>query len=79
MSFKPGEIAAMLTDYEHDQHTGMDIPTLSQLIYEYGDGYPYLVSGIYKLIDEDFDREWTGGQKAVRYIMNQQQNTLLMT
>jgi hypothetical protein len=78
MSFSPGEIAAMLNEYEADHRTGMDIPALSALIHEYTDGYPYLVSDICKLIDEDFDKDWTaeGIQRAVRYIVNQQQNTL---
>jgi hypothetical protein len=78
MSFNPGEIASMLNEYEQDHRTGMDIPALSALIHEYTDGYPYLVSDICKLIDEDFDGDWTaeGVQRAVRYIIYQQKSTL---
>ena len=52
MSFSPDDIAGMLTDYENDHHTGMDIPKISQLIYDYTSGYPVLVSSICKIIDE---------------------------
>lgn len=46
MSFSPDDIAEMLTDYENDHHTGMDITRISQLIYDYTSGYPVLVSSI---------------------------------
>ncbi|GHU08690.1 hypothetical protein FACS1894151_05050 [Spirochaetia bacterium] len=74
MSFHPEDIAGMLADYENDYHTGMDIKALSELIYEYTGGYPYLVSDICqiidekmigeklideKLIDEKLDKNWT--------------------
>lgn len=53
MSFSAEEIAGMLEDYERDHHTGMDITEMSELIYTYTSGYPYLVSGLCKIIDED--------------------------
>lgn len=52
MSFSPKDIAGMLTEYENDYHTGMDVDMLSQLIYDYTSGYPFLVSRTCKLIDE---------------------------
>lgn len=52
MSFSPDDIAGMLTDYENDHHTGMNINEISQLIYDYTSGYPVLVSSICKMIDE---------------------------
>ena len=58
MTFHPEEIAQMLGDYEKDVHTGMDIKTISEEIYKYTTGYPFLVSYICKMIDEQFDREW---------------------
>lgn len=45
----------MLTDYKRDCHTGMDIKTVSGLIYDYTSGYPYLVSRICKRMDERAD------------------------
>lgn len=44
-------IAGMLQDYENDHHTGMDIKEISQLIYEYTSGYPFLVSKLCKIMD----------------------------
>jgi hypothetical protein len=78
MSFNPDEIASMLREYEGDHHTGMDIPAISGEIYEYSSGYPFLVSRICKLIDENCDRDWTaeGVRKAVRYLIVQEKNTL---
>ena len=78
MTFHPDEIAQMLTDYEQDAHTGMDINAISQEIYKYTTGYPVLVSMICKLIDEDYDRDWTadGVLKAVKYIVTSN-NTLM--
>lgn len=52
MSFSVNDIAGMLKDYENDAHTGMDIPFMSQTLYEYTSGYPYLVSALCKLMDE---------------------------
>ena len=57
MSFSSDDIAEMLTDYENDHHTGMDIASVSQLIYDYTSGYPVLVSSICKLMDEQ-NKNW---------------------
>lgn len=79
MTFHPEEIAQMLTDYENDAHTGMDIQTISEEIYKYTSGYPFLVSYICKLIDERFDQEWTleSVQKAVKVIAKGENVTLI--
>lgn len=52
MSFSPDDIAGMLTDYENEHHTGMDISKTSQLIYDYTSGYPVLVAEFCKSMDE---------------------------
>ena len=44
MSFSPDDIAGMLSEYEADYHTGMNIKAISNLIYDYTSGYPVLVS-----------------------------------
>ena len=59
MTFHPEEIAQMLGDYENDVHTGMDIQSISEEIYKYTNGYPFLVSYICKIIDEQFEKNWT--------------------
>ncbi|MDE7203378.1 MAG: AAA-like domain-containing protein [Lachnospiraceae bacterium] len=53
MSFSVEEIAKMLRQYEADHKTGMDMQEISQLIYDYSSGYPYLVSALCKCIDEE--------------------------
>ena len=68
MTFHPEEIAQMLDDYEQDVHTGMDIKTVSEEIYKYTFGYPFLVSKLCKAIDEELDKDWTveGVQTATK-------------
>ena len=79
MTFHPEEIAQMLSDYENDVHTGMDIKAISEEIYKYTNGYPFLVSAICKLMDERLDKEWTadGVQQAVKIIAKGENVTLL--
>ena len=71
MTFHPEEIAQMLGDYENDVHTGMNMKAISEEIYKYTTGYPFLVSYICKAIDEQFDKEWTseGVVKAVKVLV----------
>ena len=68
MTFHPDDIAQMLTDYEEDEHTGMDIRDVSEEIYKYTTGYPFLVSKLCKVIDEQLDKDWTiaGVQTATK-------------
>lgn len=86
MSFSVDEIKGMIDEYEHDYHTGMNLDEISNLIYEYTSGYPFLVSRICKLIDErvvsseEFPTRsdaWTknGFLKAIRILLIEE-NTL---
>ena len=79
MTFHPEEIAQMLSDYEADTHTGMDIKAISEEIYKYTTGYPFLVSYICKLIDERLDRSWNidSVQQAVKIIAKGENVTLI--
>lgn len=52
MNFSVQDIAGMLTEYEEDHQTGMNIDEMSKLLYDYTSGYPYLVSRLCKFIDE---------------------------
>ncbi len=86
MNFMPDEIAAMLQEYEADHHTGMDISVISRLIYDYTSGYPYLVSRICQLADEDLSGTerfpqksdvWTpAGIMAAEALLRKSSNTL---
>jgi len=60
MSFNPREIGTMLIDYEADAKTGMNIKEMSEKIYMYTNGYPFLVSKLCKVIDEKLNRDFTG-------------------
>lgn len=51
MSFSPAQIREMLESYENDHKTGMDIEDMAQEIYAYTSGYPYLVSRLCQLLD----------------------------
>ena len=91
MSFSQKEIAGMLEEYEADWQTSMDTGKMAGLIYEYTSGYPFLVSRLCKLMDEEVGgaqstgmpedsaktRAWTedGFHKAVRMILSEK-NTL---
>ena len=80
MSFSADEIAEMLRDYEDDHHTGMNVGTTAQMICDYTSGYPFLVSDLCRIIDEevagspgfeDGSKAWTkeGLQEAVRVLL----------
>lgn len=86
MSFSQKEIAGMLMEYEKDYQTGMDVTQLSQLLYDYTSGYPFLISKLCKLIDEvviqkdafhSKERAWTkdGLCEAVKMLLTEK-NTL---
>ena len=73
MSFNKEEIATMLVEYEVDYKTGMDIGEISQEIYDYTSGYPFLVSKICKVIDERIEKDFSknGVQEAVKIILSE--------
>lgn len=82
MSFSKADIAGMLCEYEYDNHTGMDIEMMSGLLYDYTSGYPFLVSRICKLLDEEVgirdsiytkQTTWTlnGFNEAVRMLLSE--------
>ena len=66
----------MLKGYEADHRTGMDLRRISQELYRYTGGYPYLVSCLCKKMDENAG-EWTthGVRVAVRDLLKEK-NTL---
>lgn len=86
MNFSVQDIAGMLGEYEKDNHTGMNIQELAALLYDYTSGYPFLVSRLCKLMDEqladsqDFPDKrsaWTGnGLQAALNILLSEKNML---
>ena len=86
LSFRMDDIAGMLKDYENYYYTGMNIPEIAALLYDYTAGYPFLVSKLCKLLDEQISgrpqfptkREaWTkkGFLEAVKILLSEP-NTL---
>lgn len=83
MSLSESGIQGMLDDYESDHHTGMDTKSIAKSIYDYTSGYPYLVSRICQLIDENISlklglkESWSsfGIDEAVKLILSES-NTL---
>lgn len=69
MSFSADEIAEMLKDYEQDHATGMDIAEMARLVYEHTSGYPFLVSKLCKLMDEEVagSESYSGVKEAWTY------------
>ena len=57
MSFSVSEIASMLQEYEVDRSVKIDTVRMSELLYEYTAGYPYLVSAICKELDEEISKK----------------------
>lgn len=52
MDLEADGIAGMLAEYEADHHTGMDVGRMAELLYEDTSGYPFLVSRLCQLLDE---------------------------
>ena len=77
MSFSASEIETMLIDYEKDNNTGMNIKEMSEKLYEYTSGYPYLVSKLCYIMDEKLEQNFSenGLEEAIKIILNEN-NTL---
>lgn len=81
MSFSPKEISTMVLEYSKDNNLTMDIKAISKELYFFTSGYPYLVSRLCQIIDENINNDnkktWTVDdiKKAVK-IMNEEVNTL---
>ena len=50
-------IAGMLEDYENDHHTGMDVAAMAKRLSDYTGGYPFLVSRLCQIMDEELPRQ----------------------
>ncbi|MBW6411655.1 GxxExxY protein [Clostridium weizhouense] len=81
MSFNEYEIGTMLSEYSKENKLNFDIEDLSTEIYKFTSGYPFLVSRICQIIDEDIlinrDSVWnkTHIQKAIKILL-EENNTL---
>jgi len=82
MSFNQAEISTMLNSYIAETGRAMDVPAISKRIYFWSNGYPFLVSKLCKIIDEEFlplrdDKNWsvTDIDSAVKQLLTES-NTL---
>ncbi|MDY4077625.1 MAG: AAA family ATPase [Clostridium sp.] len=73
---KPG-IKNMLQEYKKDKDIELDLDKVVDFIYFYTSGYPFLVSRICQIIDEDLKASWNEENmiKAVKLLLNEE-NTL---
>ncbi|MDR5587405.1 MULTISPECIES: GxxExxY protein [Clostridium] len=81
MSFNEYEIGTMLSEYSDENKLNFHIENLSKEIYKFTSGYPFLVSRICQIIDENIlinrDTTWNKIhiQKAIKILL-QENNTL---
>ena len=86
MSLSASGTRGMLDEYEADHHTGMDTAEIAKEIREYTNGYPYLVSRICQLLDEQVSYRlgvsdtWTktGLDEAIKLLLAEN-NTLFQS
>lgn len=81
MSFSPQEITTMLEAYAKDNNLIMDIQAISEELYFFTEGYPYLVSRLCQIIDERIlegdKKPWSIKQvKQAVKLINEEVNTL---
>lgn len=77
MTFNPLEIETMLKDYTKEENIKMDTVDISEKIYFYTSGYPFLVSKLSQIMDRNFKNSWdlNNIDKAVKILLNER-NTL---
>lgn len=81
MSLNPSEIKPMLEDYVQERGVKMDTEWFANRLFFFTSGYPYLVSKLCKIIDEDIlpqktVKEWTEEDlnKAFNLILREEHN-----
>jgi hypothetical protein len=81
MNLSPNEIKPMLDDYAQEQGVTMDSKAISELLFYYTSGYPYLTSHLCKIVAEEIlptktVKEWTEADiyKAFQLLIRRQNN-----
>ena len=77
MSLSKAGIKGMLEDYKKDRDIELDTEEVSKFIYFYTNGYPFLVSRMCQIVDEELGASWTKEDmlKSVKHLLNEK-NTL---
>jgi hypothetical protein len=75
MNLQVSEIKPMLTEYAQDKGVQMDTQIIAECLFYYTSGYPFLVSKLCKMLDEEIieNGEWTENdvQYAVKELVKQ--------
>ena len=78
MNFNPAEIKPMLDEYAADNAVTMDTQHIAERLFYYTSGYPFLVSKLCKMLDEEVlpqktERSWTEAdlEKAVKILVGE--------
>ena len=77
MSLSKEGIEGMLKEYKNDKNLNFDTSKIAEFIYFYTSGYPFLVSRICQIIDENLGASWTEENmiRAVKLLLDEN-NTL---
>ena len=77
MSLSEEGIEGMLKEYKNDKNLNFDTSKIAEFIYFYTSGYPFLVSRICQIIDENLGASWTEENmiRAVKLLLDEN-NTL---
>ena len=77
MSLSEVGIKGMLKEYKNDRNIALNTKKVAKFIYFYTSGYPFLVSRICQIIDEDLDAKWNEETmlKSVKLLLKEK-NTL---
>lgn len=79
MSFSVSDILGMLNQYETEHRIGMNAEKIAELLYDYTSGYPFLVSRVCQIMDEQMQETKVWNEQtvidAVKVLLNEN-NTL---
>ena len=77
MSLSQKGIEEMLNEYKKDRNIELDTKKVSEFIYYYTNGYPFFVSRICQIIDEDLNATWNEETllKSIKMLLSES-NTL---
>lgn len=73
MSFSVTEIESMLLEYQSENEFTFNTYEIADEIHRFTGGYPYLVSDVCKIIDENLNADWTldGIYSALKMMLNE--------
>jgi hypothetical protein len=74
LTFNSVEISTMLNEYKKDKNINVDVKKVSDFIFDFTNGYPYLVTKICKIISEKLHDLWDGEslRKSINIIVNEE-------